>query len=109
MRLTNKLEEHINTLTEAINEVLNMIESETYGMDPSDALVTPLLLPLVKIEVQPRAMETGIQEYDDVIHQFGTLSIDFSKLALVGVYTIQHVATTEIRIRENTLSYQDTN
>ena len=77
-------------------------------MDPSDALLTPLLLPLVKIEVQSRVMETGTQEYDDVIHEFGTLSIDFAKLTLGEVYVIQLAAATEIRIRENALAYQAT-
>ena len=51
MQLTNKLEQHINTLTEAINEVRHIVEAETYDVDPNGTLVTPLLLPLVKIEV----------------------------------------------------------
>ena len=59
MRLTNKLVEHINTLTEAINEVQNTVEADTYGVDPSDTLVTPLQLSSVKIKVQSQAMETG--------------------------------------------------
>ena len=68
-------------------------------MDPSETLITPLLLSLVKIDVQSRAMETRTQEYDDVVHEFGTLSLDFSKLALVKVYAIHHATMTEIRIR----------
>ena len=78
--MTYKVEEHINTLTDAINEVRNTVEAENYNVDPTDALVTPLLLPRVKIEVQLGAMEIGTQEYDYVIHYFGTFSIYFSKL-----------------------------
>ena len=45
-------------------------------------------------------------EFDDVIQVIGTLSLDFSKLALAKVYSIQHVATTELHMREIALSYQ---
>ena len=68
---------------EAINEVKSTIKAETYGMDPNEALLTPLILPSTNIEVQSWVTETGTQEYDDVVHEFGTLSLYFSKLTLV--------------------------
>ena len=49
--LTEKQAEHINMLIEAINEVRHTVEAETYDMDPSDQLVTPLMFLLVKIEI----------------------------------------------------------
>ena len=52
LRLTNKLAEHINTLTEAINEVQHTVEAEPYSMVPNDALITSLLLLPMKIYVQ---------------------------------------------------------
>ena len=105
LRLTNQLEEHVNTLTEAINEVWHTVEADTYYLDPNDTLVTPLLLLRVKIEVHSWALEIGTQEYDYVVHVFETMSIDFSKLALAEVYAIQHAYATEIKIREKSLAY----
>ena len=95
-------------LTEAMNEVKSTVEAETYGVYPNDALVTPLLQPPVKIDVQAREMATGTPKFDHVVHEFGTLTLDFSKLMLGEVYAIQHVVATEIRIRENALAYQAT-
>ena len=83
-------------LIEAINEVKSTVEAKTYGMDPNETLVTPLLFPLVKIDVQAREMETGTPEFDNIVHEFGTLMLDFSKLYLADVYSIQHAATTEL-------------
>ena len=105
LQLTNQLEEHVNTLTEAINEVQNTIEAKTYNVDPNDTLVTPLLLMRVKIDVHSWALEIGTQEYDYVVHVFETMSIDFSKLSLAEVYAIQHAYATEIEIREKSLAY----
>ena len=95
-------------IIDAINEVQHIVEDETCNVDPNDTLVTPLLFPSVKIEVQLWAMEIGVPEYDDVFQEFGTLSLDFSKITLSEVYGIQHATATEIRIHENTLAYQDT-
>ena len=80
MRLMNKMTEHINALTNTVNEVRNTVEDKNYGMDRNDTLVAPLLLPPVNMDIQSQAMETGTQEYDYVIHDFGTFSIYFSKL-----------------------------
>ena len=104
MKLINKLT-IVNKLTEAINEVRSTIEAKTYVVDPHDTLETPLLLLSLKIEFKAQAVETGTQEFDDVFHETGTLSLDFSKLALAEVYAIQHATATEIRIQENALVY----
>ena len=88
MRLTNKLTEHVNKLIEAINEVHTTFKAEMYSVDPHDTLEAPLLLSLLKIEFKAQAIETWTQEFDDVVHEMGTLSLDFSKLALADVYVI---------------------
>ena len=67
-------------------------------MDPNDTLVTPLLFPSVKIDIQERTMETRTPEFDNVVHGFETLYMDLSKLTLVEVHVVQHAATTEIQI-----------
>ena len=53
-------------------------------------------------------METGTHNFDNVVHGFETLYMDFSKLMLAEVHTFQHAAVTKIRIRENALAYQTT-
>ena len=83
---------------EAINEVKSTIKAETYGVDPNDTLVTPLLLSPVKIDVKETTMDMGTLEFDHVLHEFGTLTMDLSKLALAKFYVVQHAATTKIRI-----------
>ena len=55
-----------------------------------------------------QAMKIGTPEFDHVVHEFGTLAIDFYKIALGEVYAIQHAAATEIRILENALAYHAT-
>ena len=53
------------------------------------------------------ALETGTQEFDDVSHELGILSIDLSKLIMAELYVVQYVSATEIRIRESALAYQE--
>ena len=75
-------------------------------MDPNDPLVTPLMLPPVKIDIQAGAMDMiRMPDFDHVVHEFGKLKLDFSKLALGDVYATHHAPTTEIRIQENSLAY----
>ena len=64
--MTNKITEHINQITEAINKVKTTIEAETYSVDPSIPLVTPELVPPIKVEIQRCAMEMGTGDFDDV-------------------------------------------
>ena len=106
--LNDKLEDHINTLTEFIDEVKSIVEDETYGMDRNDELVILILFPPVNIDIQEQAMETGTAEFDNVVHGFETLYMDFSKITLAEVYNFEHVAMTEIQICENALAYQET-
>ena len=83
--------EHLNKLTEAINDVKDIFEPKTYAMDPNVPLVTPELVPPIKVEIHGRAMETGMGmgAFDDVVKYFDTLQIDFSKLTLGEVYELQ--------------------
>ena len=97
--MASKIFEHLNKLTEAINEVKTTVEDETYGMDPGDTLVVPLLLPPLKMELKVEALESGMEEYDDVIKEMGMLMMYFSKLPLSDVYFIEHVVVTKIFIR----------
>ena len=109
MCLTNKLTNHVNKLTEAINEVKITIEAEAYGVDPNSTLEELLLFSPLKIGFNVQALETCQQAFGDVTHDFKTLIIDFSKLTLVEVYVVHHGATTRIRIQENDLAYQAKN
>ena len=52
----------------------------------------------LKIGFKAQALETGEQTFDGVVHELGTLTIYFSKLAMAEVYVVQQVAGTKIRI-----------
>ena len=64
-----------------------------------------MLLSSLNIELKAQALETRMPKYDDVIQAMGTLLLYFSKLAMDEVYVVQHVATREIRLRENVVAY----
>ena len=49
-----------------------------------------------------------IPEFDNVVHGFEVINMDFSKLTLDEVYVVQQVAATEVRLRENAALYQAT-
>ena len=53
-------------------------------------------------------METGMPKFDNVVHGFETLYMDFSKITLAEVYNFEHATVTEIQIYENALAYQET-
>ena len=40
------------------------------------------------------------------VHRLDTFILDFSKLTLPQIYSIQHATTTEVRIWENVVAYQ---
>ena len=84
---------------EAINELKSTVEAENYGVDPSISLLTPQLVPSIKVEINRWVMETGMPEYDDVVYKFEMLRIDFCKIMFPEVYAIQQVAATEVHIR----------
>ena len=50
MQVAKKIIEHVNKIIEAINEVKTNVEVETYGIDPEDTLVVPLLFSPLKIK-----------------------------------------------------------
>ena len=60
-------------------------------MDPSVPLVTPELVPQIKVQIQGRALETRTttSAFDDIVKEFDTLHIEFSKLTLSEVYDLQ--------------------
>ena len=103
-----KVVEHLNKITEATNEVKTTIETETYGMDPRDTLAMPMLLLPLKMELKVWALDSGTEEYDDVIKELGILRLDFSKLPFAEIYSIHHVNATKLCIKENALAYQAT-
>ena len=82
--------------------------TKAYGMDHNVPLVTSELVPLIKVELQARIMQTGMPEFDAAIHGFETMHIEFSKLTLTKFYEIQQAAVAEIRLRENVVAYQET-
>ena len=51
-------------------------------MDPNVPLVTPELVPPIKVEIHGGVMEIGTLTgaFDDVVKYFDTLQIDFSKI-----------------------------
>ena len=98
MQVATKIAEHVNKLTEAIHEVKTIIKDETYGIDIGDTLATPLFFPPFKLVLQEKSLESGMEEYDDVIKAMGMLTLYFSKLVLDDVYSIQHAPMIEIII-----------
>ena len=58
MCLTNKLTNHVNKLTKAINEVKIIVEAEAYGINPHSTLEELLLFPPLKIGFNLQALET---------------------------------------------------
>ena len=49
--VVDHVSQHLNHLVEAINDVKATVEDETYGMDPSIALVMPELVLPIKITI----------------------------------------------------------
>ena len=47
-------------------------------------------------------------EFNNVVHAFETLNMDFSKLTLAKVYVVQEEAVTQVLLKENMVSYQVT-
>ena len=48
----------------------------------------------IKVEIPGRVMEMGTHEFDDIVHVFEMLNMEFSKLTLVEVYVVQHAVAT---------------
>ena len=97
----------MNKLIDAINEVKATVEAETYDVDPNVQVVPPQLVPPVKVTIQTSALEIGTSPstFENVVNEFATLQLDFSKLPLIEVYEVQQEAATKMRLRENVVSY----
>ena len=79
---------HVNKLTKAIYEVRGAVEVEMHAADPENTLETPLLLSLLKVELSTHMMDTWMKEFDDISHELGKFSIDFSKLTMAELYVV---------------------
>ena len=53
-----------------------------------------------------QVFSTNAAETDTIFHSLDTLTLDFSKLTLPQIYSIQHATATKLRIRENVVAYQ---
>ena len=106
LNIATQVQHHINKLTEAIQDVkATMPEAETYGVDPSILLVTPALVPPIKVVIQRHALEVDVET--SACPDDNSAQIDFSKLALEEVYNIHQGAAFKIRLRENDVAYQE--
>ena len=83
-----------NQLAETIIEVRNTMQDETYGVDQTDTLPMPVLLPPLRIEMPAHAFSTEEVEKEASVHSLDTLILDFSKLTLLHRYSIQHATAT---------------
>ena len=108
--MDGQVAEHLNKLIEAINDIKATVKAETYDVDPSISLVTPELVPPIKLQIHGHAMETraATGAFDDIVKEFATLQIEFSKISLGEFYDLQHASMTEIWLRDNFVSYQET-
>ena len=52
LNIATKVEGHLNKLIEAIQDVKATMEAKTYGVDPSVPLVTPTLVPPIRVLIQ---------------------------------------------------------
>ena len=98
--IADQVGNHLTKLVDAINEVKAIVEAETYGVDPNVPLVTLELVSLFKVGIQGCTMETGMGTivFYDVVKEFDTLQIGFSKLTLGEVYELQQESVTKIRV-----------
>ena len=97
-------------MMDSINEFKATIEDETYGVDTIIPLVTPKLVAPIKVKIQGNALEEGteISAFDDIVKEFSTLHIGFSKIPFSEFYGLQQVAASKIWLWENVVSYQET-
>ena len=96
----------VNQLAKIVTEVHDAMQDETYGVDPANTLAMPVLLPPLRIEMPVQEFSTEEAKKEASVHSLDTLILDFSKITLLQIYSIQHATATEIRIWENALAYQ---
>ena len=78
----------VNQLEETMAEVCDTMQDETYGVDPTDTLVMPVLLPPLIIEMPTQEFSTEEAEKEASVHSLETLTLYFSKLTLPQIYSI---------------------
>ena len=49
MSIATQVQDHFNKLTVSINDIKDIVEAETYGIDPSMPLFTLKLVPPIKV------------------------------------------------------------
>ena len=91
MNVADQVSKNLNKLIDAINDVKTTVEAETYVVDPNLSLVIPELVPPIKVQIHGASLEIGTTTaaFDNVVKEFATLQIKFSKLSLGEVYEIQ--------------------
>ena len=52
MSIATQVQDHLNKLTVAINDIKDTVEAKTYGFGPSVPLITPMLVPSIKVLIQ---------------------------------------------------------
>ena len=95
--IANQVQGHLNKLTTAINDIKDTVEVETYGVDPNVPLVTPMLVPAIKVLIQKQALEAN--EETSVGTSDNNAKIDFSKFLLEDFYIVQQVAATKLWLK----------
>ena len=80
--LTNRITTHVNKITEAINQVKGAVEFEMHGSNLIDTFETSLIFPSLKVELVAQVLKTRTPKFDDTSHELGTLSLEFSKMAM---------------------------
>ena len=84
----------VNQMEETVAEVHDTMQAETYGVEPVDTLATLVLLLPLRIEMPTQEFSTEEVEKEASVHSLDTLILDFSKLTLLPIYSIQHVVAT---------------
>ena len=96
--IVDQVGNHLTKFIGSINEVKSFVEVDTYALDPIVPLVVPDLVPPIKVQIHGCTLEIGTETsaFDDVIKDFDTLQMDFSKLSLGEVYELQRETVTKV-------------
>ena len=78
-----------------------------YATTQAEALVVPIMLPPLTIEMLANTLSKIGEKNEASLHNLDALILNFSKLTLLQIYTIQHTIAMEIRIREATTTSQE--
>ena len=72
-----------------------MVYTKSYHINPNIPFLTPPRVPPIKVLIQTQTLE--VKEETTVDTEKSTTEIDFSKLLLNEIYTIQQAAAAKIR------------